>query len=109
MGLSLDSDFQSGNHAMDLQSIVVDLTQQQATSSIYKPNKQILQRFPDFERFNIIDQIKLETNTLDGICNKNSIEGADFIKIDMQGSELSIKDGGKEIISEQIFGLEIEV
>ena len=25
MGLSLDSDFQSGNHAMDLQSIVVDL------------------------------------------------------------------------------------
>jgi len=24
MGLSLDSDFQSGNHAMDLQSIVVD-------------------------------------------------------------------------------------
>jgi hypothetical protein len=24
MGLSLDSDFQSGNHAMDLQSIAVD-------------------------------------------------------------------------------------
>ena len=26
MGLSLDSDFQSGNHAMDLQSIVVDFS-----------------------------------------------------------------------------------
>ena len=31
MGLSLDSDFQSGNHAMDLQSIVVDLEKSRKT------------------------------------------------------------------------------
>jgi FkbM family methyltransferase len=91
------------------ESVPFYLTRKQTTSSIYKPNKQILQKFPDCERFDIVDQIKLETNTLDAICNENSIEYADFIKIDTQGTELSIMEGGKSIISKQIFGLEIEV
>jgi len=41
------------------ESLSFYLTQKQATSSLYKPNKQFLQKFPDFERFNIVDKIKL--------------------------------------------------
>ena len=85
------------------------LTKKQQTSSMYKPNYNFLKSFPDIERFDLIGEIDLKTDTLDNLYNKGSINRADFIKLDTQGSELSILNGGKEILSNQIFGIEIEV
>ena len=77
------------------------LTKKQQTSSIYKPNYRFLKNFPDVDRFNIVEQTDLNTDTLDNSLKVNSILRADFIKLDTQGSELSILNGGKKILSNQ--------
>jgi FkbM family methyltransferase len=85
------------------------LTKKQQTSSIYKPNYKFLKSFPEIERFDLIGEIELKTDTLDNLYNKGSLNRADFIKLDTQGSELSILNCGKKILSNLIFGCEVEV
>jgi FkbM family methyltransferase len=85
------------------------LTKKQQTSSMYKPNYELLKCFPDIERFELVGETELKTKTLDNLFNMDSINRADFIKLDTQGSELTILDGAKEILINQIFGIEIEV
>ncbi|NQU34616.1 MAG: FkbM family methyltransferase [Bacteroidetes bacterium] len=84
------------------------LTEKQQTSSVYRPNYKFLNNFPEVERFNLVGDVELETDTLDNIA-QHSFSRADFIKLDTQGSELSILEGGKEILSNEIFGIEIEI
>lgn len=85
------------------------LTKKQQTSSIFKPNREFLDKFPEAERFDIVGSAKIETDTLDHQFKINNIEGADFIKIDTQGSELFILQGATETIRNYVFGLEVEV
>lgn len=85
------------------------LTKKQQTSSIFKPNREFLDKFPESERFDIIESIKVETDTLDNQFKIHNITGVDFIKIDTQGSELFILEGAVETIKNYPFGLEVEV
>lgn len=73
-------------------------------SSFYKPNYELLKKYPNVKRFNIKKKIKLKVNSLDNIGNFNP----DFIKLDTQGSELEILKGSTKNLSECI-GLEVEV
>ena len=45
--------------------------------------------------------MRVETVTLDNQLQGNSIEDVDFLKIDTQGSELSILQGAKETLSKR--------
>jgi FkbM family methyltransferase len=85
------------------------LNSKQQTSSMFKPNLNILKKFPDVERFEILKEIELQTDTLDNLRDINSFSRVDFIKLDTQGSELSILKGGSETLTNQIFGVEIEI
>ena len=85
------------------------LTKKQQTSSIYKPNREFLDKFPEVERFDIVRNTKIETDTLDEQFKIHNIADADFIKIDTQGSELFILQGAEETIRNYTFGLEVEV
>ena len=85
------------------------LTKKQQTSSIFKPNREFLDKFPEAERFDIVGVAKIETDTLDNQFKIHNIAEADFIKIDTQGSELSILQGATKTIRDHVFGLEIEV
>ena len=73
-------------------------------SSLYKPNISLLKNFPDKERFSVINKQSLKTVSLDSY----NIENNDFIKIDVQGSELNILNGANKTL-EKTFGLELEI
>jgi len=85
------------------------LTKKQMVSSILKPNRSFLDDFPESSRFDIEKITKLKTDCINNLFKKNHIEDVDFIKIDTQGSELSILKGADNILKNEIFGLEIEV
>ena len=85
------------------------LTQKQQTSSIFKPNRELLDRFPEAKRFDIVRNVVIEADTLDNQFKIQKISDADFIKIDTQGSELFILEGAVDTIKNHVFGVEVEV
>ncbi len=84
------------------------LTRKQEVSSSFYPNTAFLSRFPDAERFDVLETIKLNTDTLDNQIKKSAIDNVDFIKIDAQGNTLSILEGASNTLK-GVFGLEVEV
>jgi FkbM family methyltransferase len=85
------------------------LTDKPQLSSIFKPNMELVNRFSDAERFYIKERKEIAADTLDNQLEENGISGIDFIKLDTQGSELDILKGGERILTNSVFGLEIEV
>ncbi len=77
------------------------------TSSLFKPNYKILNYYPDIERFDIDYSKKIKTTTLDRVLPNNTI--CDFLKLDVQGSELEILKGVEEKLKDELVGLEIEI
>jgi len=80
----------------------------QQVSSVYLPNLEILERYRKPERFKILETITIKTDTLDHRLTNDNIKEVDFIKIDVQGHELPILEGGIKTLSSCI-GFEIEV
>ncbi len=79
------------------------------TSSLYKPNINFLKYFPDYDRFKKKQEIELYCTTINSLFERNLVKDVDFIKIDIQGSELNVLKGGGEYLSENLVALEIEV
>jgi len=73
-------------------------------SSVYKPNKEFTNLFPDPKRFDLLSNETIQTKKLDEI----KISNPDFIKLDIQGAELKALFGSEQTL-EETFGLEIEV
>ena len=86
-----------------------NIMRERGLSSILKPNREFIDRYPDSGRYDILQTIKIEVDTLDNVLNKNKNIDVDFIKLDAQGSELSILKGANNILSSSVIGLEIEV
>jgi FkbM family methyltransferase len=84
------------------------LCRKQQVSSVYRPNFSFITRFPDASRFDVVDRIRVVTNTLDNELRSAGIGEVDFIKVDVQGFELAVLRGGREILN-RVIGLEIEV
>jgi len=75
-------------------------------TSLFKPNMELLRRFPKPERFETVRAVALPADrvrTLDEV-----VPAADFIKLDTQGSELSILQGGPKLL-DGVLGLKVEV
>ncbi len=85
------------------------LTEHAGDSSMFKPNDSFINHFPYPERFAVTKTIELKSDTLDHQLSENQFSDADFIKIDTQGSELLILQGGSQILENAVFGLELEV
>jgi len=84
------------------------LTKQKTASSVFVPNKNFIQQFPEEERYKISEVLKLEVASLDSQLKEHGISDPDFMKLDTQGSELFILEGATNALS-NVFGLEIEV
>jgi len=84
------------------------LCKKQDVSSLYLPNLGFLQEFPDVERFEVVDTIKIATDTLDNQLQRAGIDEVDFLKIDVQGHELPILRGAMKTLR-AVIGLELEV
>jgi hypothetical protein len=59
-------------------------------SSLLNPNPEILNRFPDADRFSTVEQHEVDTIPLDAFIEARAAGGVDFLKLDTQGSELEI-------------------
>jgi FkbM family methyltransferase len=79
------------------------------TSSLLEPDWDYLNRFPDPERYQVVKRVALKVDTLDRVLPAHDVRDADFIKIDTQGAELAILEGGRATLAQQVFGVELEV
>jgi FkbM family methyltransferase len=106
----------SGSNLIVLNSALSDsskkvefhLCKKQEVSSIFPPNFDFLNKFPDPERFRVQKNIILNADTLNNQLEKIGINEVDFIKIDTQGYELPILQGSFDYLDSAI-GMEIEV
>jgi FkbM family methyltransferase len=73
----------SDSHAM------LNVTKDEGKSSFFFPNQDFLERFPNPSRFGISRQIELQVKRIDS----QNLEDIDFMKLDIQGGELSALKG----------------
>ncbi|MFH2047100.1 MAG: FkbM family methyltransferase [Pseudomonadota bacterium] len=85
-----------------------NLCRKQQVSSIFMPNFELLSKYPEAERHDIVNTITMKTDTMDSQLRKAGLLEVDFIKIDTQGYELSILEGAVKTL-ENVIGLEVEV
>ena len=84
------------------------ITRRQGHSSVFEPDKDVIGRFSFSERYDVLETKKIAARRLDEALQEADITNADFIKIDTQGSELAILQGGEKTLS-VCFGVEVEV
>jgi len=84
----------------------LNLMRKKEVSSFLEPNRKYLDLFPDYERWDIVDEISLNVKTLDSL--KDRIGDIDFIKLDTQGTELDILKGSNKSL-DCCLALEVEV
>jgi len=92
------------SHAGDL---TLHLCRGQQVSSVYEPNRAWLSAFPNPERFDVIDRVKVRATTLDDALAGEG-DALDFLKLDAQGHEAAILTGGQRTLP-HLLGVEVEV
>jgi FkbM family methyltransferase len=69
-------------------------------ASLFHPDAKVLTHFPRFSELgSVVGEIKLATRRLDDIAE---IEEIDFLKIDIQGSELSVFKNGRQRLAKAV-------
>ncbi len=85
------------------------LTRRQENSSIFLPNRAFLEQFPESDRYDVVDTVSMDADALDAQLPAHGVSGADFMKVDTQGSELFILEGAQQTLRSSVIGLEVEV
>ena len=83
------------------------LTRKPEVSSFFKPNRRLLDLYPNPSRWDIVKTVRVEAIPLDRFLY-DPILDVDFIKLDTQGSELEILMGAQSSL-ELALGIEVEV
>lgn len=91
------------------ENVSFNVTKLIGASSLYKPNYNFLNNYPNPERFKIEDVVDVEATSLDTLYRDKIFVDMDFIKVDAQGAELDILKGGENVLSKNIIGVEVEV
>jgi len=89
--------------------LTLNINNSPGTSSVFESNMPFLQQFEDANRFEAKKRIVIKTKTIDGLAKNNEINSVDFVKIDVQGGEFAILQGGEDFFKQNIVGLEVEV
>lgn len=87
----------------------LNVNQSPGTSSVFPSNFNLLDQFPDPQRYKTITTFDVQAKTIDGIAEANALGHIDFAKIDAQGAELAILQGGLNYFTQNLVGLEVEV
>lgn len=85
------------------------LARSRGASSLLKPNFAVLDHFPETARFATERTIQVECTTLDTLAQAGDLTQLDFLKLDVQGAELKVLEGGAGILPGELIGLESEV
>jgi len=86
------------------QSLKINMCRSPQVSSHFYPNRDYLDKFPEKERFDIESKEEVQATRLDDL----EIASRDFIKLDVQGGELSVLQGATNSLA-HCLGLEVEV
>tara|TARA_Y100001958_G_C21103551_1_gene452747 strand:+ start:95 stop:961 length:867 start_codon:yes stop_codon:yes gene_type:complete len=78
------------------------ITQHPMCTSLYKPNEKLIRLYNNLEVAHLKEETETETITLDTFVDKYNINDVDFIKADVQGAELDIFKGGKNVLKNVI-------
>ena len=82
----------------------INLCNSPGTSSHFLPNRELLDRFPDKQRFDIVEHVVVSAKTIDSF----DIPAPHFMKIDIQGGELAVLNGSVATL-DRMLGAELEV
>ncbi|MFB3853304.1 MAG: FkbM family methyltransferase [Vicinamibacterales bacterium] len=89
--------------------IQFNIARDRGLSSIFEPNRDFLDSFPDSARFDVIENQLVEADALDNQLRAHGVDDVDFIKADTQGSELFVLQGAARALASFVVGLEVEV
>ncbi len=79
-------------------------------SSLYPPNTPYVSRFQGFSSgLSLAATLEVETTTLDAFAKSESIAEIDVLKVDVQGADLDVLQGGQEIIRKSTLAVVVEV
>jgi len=90
-------------------SVQLHMASKQQCSSILEPNRSFIEKFSGAERFDVVEKVTIEADTLDRQFEQNQVGDVDFLKVDAEGAELYILQGAVQTIRDKLTGLEIEV
>lgn len=79
------------------------------SSGIFPPNVEYWSRFAGSSSLDLVSEDIIKTQPLDSFIKENGITDCDFLKIDTEGFEKHIIDGGRQIITENVLGVLCEV
>ncbi len=102
----IDEVFNFGLWSSD-ESKEIFLTRFPSASSIFAPNKILLDRFLNHECHDVIGKAQVKMTTLDSILKDGRI--LDFIKVDTEGADLEILLGSTKAIKATVVGIQVEV
>ena len=69
------------------------------SSGMHKPNMKFFDRLPCWPNMVTEAELEVETTTLDRFASTLSDDHIDFVKIDVEGSELEVLGGGKSMLA----------
>ena len=87
--------------------VTLNLCRKPMASSIYEPNRQFTDLFPEPERNDIVGKVTLPCETVDRIAQQLNTT-FDVIKLDVQGAELDVMHGSAKSL-EHALAIDIEV
>lgn len=74
------------------------MTRHPMCASLYKSNERLIERYNNMEVAMLKEVITIKTVSLDHFIAVNNIPAVDFIKIDIQGAELDVFQGGMSVL-----------
>ena len=83
------------------------LTRKPRCSSLLPPNRAVVDRFPDADRYDVVGSQTVACTTVDAALARAGA-AMDFIKIDTQGAELDVLRGAERSLG-TCLGIEVEV
>jgi FkbM family methyltransferase len=80
-------------------------------SSFYPADLEFIDRFPPeyAQELTVLETLEIETVSLDEFVRDYNIPPIDFLKLDVEGSELDILQGAETILQNSVLGLSLEV
>jgi FkbM family methyltransferase len=90
-------------------SLKLNVTRSPGASSVYPANLALLSRFPDARRFETVAAVDVRGTTIDDAASSGHLTDIDVAKIDVQGAELAILEGGTRFLQRELVCLEVEV
>ncbi|MBQ26667.1 MAG: hypothetical protein CMH81_00780 [Nitrospiraceae bacterium] len=88
------------------------ISRESGKTSVYRPNFSALSSFPRAERFETVNEVLIPASRvgrLDTTLSQHQVLDVDFLKLDTQGSELSILRGSQDYLCGSILGVNVEV